>query len=202
MGTDKMKKTGMLSKPLWVNLSITVRKDGLRFQCKFLRPTKQVRFDDIVAVTRWDAAPLRQLGHRLPMARLWLQGGKTATVPRFFNLWFDPPESDVESRKNLSNYDRLINIILEKLPKLKRRGLHWYHVRLLAPAAAAQLITLFCALKIFGLRERTMDNLLVSVLLGTLVGLIPGWIWDRRALRRRLRSLEQQASLMPNSSPR
>jgi hypothetical protein len=139
---------------------------------------RKVFWDQVIGIKEYNNPLLGKLSHRFPRAELFLKEGCVVAICR--GSAFCNRSSLCGDDGNLA-YPAVVQIVRANSSNLNPEFDNWYEWRLLFPI----LCTVLPALLLAASLELTHTGTIAIAILAGLLGGVHGWVWERKARRKR-----------------
>lgn len=142
---------------------------------------RDINWSEIVGIRRFDSELIRQLSTRGPFSEIFLKGGRSVKIKS--NISIEGQVDNLLSKSKNSDYCqyfKLIELIEKNAVNINRDISSWKEWRLiLVPVILEALLFFYCLLA-----RKSLPELVTVIIMGGIIGLPLGWMWENRARKK------------------
>lgn len=154
------------------NKKVTISDDGL-----LIRKSK-ILWENIVGLREHNNPIYEKISSRFPMSEIFIKGGRVFLISND-NVFVNNISLKQEEIRN--DYDYVIETIKNKAPcavESSKVVLEW---RLLLPVVLFEAVIVL----LYAVLNKTFEEISYAAILVGIVGVVVGWVWERRYRKRR-----------------
>lgn len=139
---------------------------------------KRINWQDIVGIRKFTSYWLYQFGSTMPIAELFLRGGKVSRLYSYLILKDAEPISFNDKYKNrFSHFFTVLDITSKKATNVRNEISSWFEWRLMIPSIIAEVVVTVVGIY----RGLSITDFIDFAIVGGVIGFPIGFIWERKA---------------------